>query len=739
MDKLQLNLENCYGIKKLNHTFNFSINEKSAFLIYAPNGVMKTSLANTFIDIVDGRETKDFYFPDRKTTREIKIDENSIIPEQILVVESYKEDYTSENISALLVNAKLKKEYDNIQNEIINKFKPVIDKIKKISGFVRSNPLEILLKDFNFTSSTQYDCFVEIGEKLFKNKDLPYDYSKINYKKLFTKDAETLLADSTFCEKIEEYINQYEKLISNSLIFKKQFNHNNADNVIKSLKNEGFFKAENKVVLSNSDEILDQTKFESVINEEKEKIIEKQLKAEFDSIDKLFNKKVGTRELRELINTNKDIIPELKDIKSFKQKIWYSYFLSIFDLFYEAVLSYKNNKEHINTIIKEAQEQRVTWNNVVDTFNNRFINLPFTIQIANKTDVILKSDIPSFDFVYKDNKESVIIERESLINHLSNGEKRALYLLNIIFEIEARKKNNRTTLLILDDIADSFDYKNKYAIIEYLKEIISYNNFNTLILTHNFDFYRTVGSRLGIKYNNAFFVSKYEDKIELEKGEYFNNVFSFWKKIIYKNNHINSEIFIAAIAFIRNIIECTLGDKNNYYGLLTNLLHIKNNNSSLKNTNSIICEDLIDLYNEIWKLEIDKNQLSEDLLNKKVIDLIFEEADRISTKNQNSQKIEKKIILSIAIRLKAEQYMIRVINNQTEVDKIRDKQTYNLKKMMIFDPTNINDVLINSLLENVLILTSENIHLNSFMYEPIIDMSLSELIKLYAEIKTYLT
>jgi ABC-type lipoprotein export system ATPase subunit len=53
--------------------------------------------------------------------------------------------------------------------------------------------------------------------------------------------------------------------------------------------------------------------------------------------------------------------------------------------------------------------------------------------------------------------------------------------------------------LIIDDIADSFDYKNKYAIIEYLQEIAEDKNFKMLILTHNFDFFRSIQMRLNIK------------------------------------------------------------------------------------------------------------------------------------------------------------------------------------------------------------------------------------------------
>ena len=71
--------------------------------------------------------------------------------------------------------------------------------------------------------------------------------------------------------------------------------------------------------------------------------------------------------------------------------------------------------------------------------------------------------------------------------------------MQILFEIEARKHYAEDSLLILDDIADSFDYKNKYAIIEYLADVCKDNRFKIILLTHNFDFYRTVASRLGLK------------------------------------------------------------------------------------------------------------------------------------------------------------------------------------------------------------------------------------------------
>jgi cell division protein YceG involved in septum cleavage len=45
MNKVKIHLKNCYGIKKLEYTFDFS--QKSTYSIYAANGIMKTSFAKT--------------------------------------------------------------------------------------------------------------------------------------------------------------------------------------------------------------------------------------------------------------------------------------------------------------------------------------------------------------------------------------------------------------------------------------------------------------------------------------------------------------------------------------------------------------------------------------------------------------------------------------------------------------------------------------------------------------------
>lgn len=173
--------------------------------------------------------------------------------------------------------------------------------------------------------------------------------------------------------------------------------------------------------------------------------------------------------------------------------IWY--LASIKDEFSTLLSTFDSAKKEIEEIIVKARGQETDWQSALDRFKERF-SVPFKIRIENKEDLIVaKSTSPVLVFEYQDGEDKAVVGRDNLVNYLSNGERRAFYILNIIFEIEARKKQSEKSLLIFDDIADSFDYKNKYAIIEYLKEISEDNKFLSIILTHNFDFFRTIHSR----------------------------------------------------------------------------------------------------------------------------------------------------------------------------------------------------------------------------------------------------
>ena len=96
------------------------------------------------------------------------------------------------------------------------------------------------------------------------------------------------------------------------------------------------------------------------------------------------------------------------------------------------------------------------------------------------------------------------------------------------------QKDGREKLVILDDISESFDYKNKHAIIEYISDIAEYTSsqgekvFKVILLTHNFDFYRTVASRI-TKRGNSYIAYTDGGKINFEKGQYTRNLLDIIK------------------------------------------------------------------------------------------------------------------------------------------------------------------------------------------------------------------
>ena len=167
----------------------------------------------------------------------------------------------------------------------------------------------------------------------------------------------------------------------------------------------------------------------------------------------------------------------------------------------------------------QAAAKSARWQAVVNEFNRR-LRVPFEVQIENKANFLLKDEAPNLSFKYTrgvTTQQSTILKKDDLMVSLSTGEKRALYLLHILFDLERIRQQARAGggqfLIIADDIADSFDYKNKYAIIEYLDDLGNTPSIDLLILTHNFDFYRTVKLRLGVNRSNCLIAQRDEESI----------------------------------------------------------------------------------------------------------------------------------------------------------------------------------------------------------------------------------
>jgi hypothetical protein len=121
-------------------------------------------------------------------------------------------------------------------------------------------------------------------------------------------------------------------------------------------------------------------------------------------------------------------------------------------------------REFVETVRKkeiqtEAAKQRTQWETDIRLFkfHDRFV-VPFTLEAQNRTAVMLGDDtIITLGFTYHDGKDVRDVPKSSRLEALSTVEKKALFVLNVMFEVETRIKENRETLIVVDDIADSFD------------------------------------------------------------------------------------------------------------------------------------------------------------------------------------------------------------------------------------------------------------------------------------------
>lgn len=731
MNKLNIELTNCFGIDSLKHEFDFG--KGNTFSIYARNGLMKTSFAKTFQLIQQGKKENisDAIFGEPGSAI-VQIDGQDIEKKQVFVVKSYESSYESD-ISSLLIKG-------DIQTQLKDVFKvrtKLLKALEKDSGLkIKRTSLgktvyelePTIVKDFDFNEKDILSNLMELAsyEPEIECSDIPYSV-------IFDDTVLKKIKDTKFQEGIRDFITSSDEIYSSfEYLEKGNLTLPKLKDLKKSLVKDAFFVKQNKVILSGQDAITNSEALEQHISNIETKI---QQTPAYKAIENLLNDSKGIV-LKDIIETNPEIIGflALDKLQTLKKCLWGSYIRHNSILFEELCDKYNDFSEAIDAL----EIDDTPWKKALDIFNQRF-TVPFMMNVVNLKGAIIGESVPQVEFSFKKGDTVKTIDRSKLekLDTLSQGEKRALYLLNIIFDIEQIKNTGEETLLVIDDIADSFDYKNKYAIIEYLYELAQVSNIYMLILTHNFDFYRTVASRLSVNRSNRLIADYSNDVLKLEVEYYQDKPFKNWK-----NNPKEKDIF-ALLPFVRNLIEYGVDQNISHTGedflFLTSLLHEK------QDSRRITFGDIEPLYKHYAGVTQFDASVGTDVV---VLSKLYSVCDDITT---SDTKLENKIVLSIGIRHKAEEYMIQQIHNYTgQLSWRKNKQNYRGTNVefMNFVQNNRNQTreLFNGykqfgdadkikILNEVNIMTPEHIHVNSFMYEPILDMDIVELHRLYHTIK----
>ncbi len=717
-----INIENCYGIGKIQKTF-LDFSKSNSYLLYAQNGVFKTSFAKSLTDLINNEKPKDNFYPNRESEIKIEFNGKKISKENVAVFHSYDEKFSSEDsVTTFMAKSDLKQQYDNILSELEKEKKALLKSLRDIaSGFDCEEEIKTIKNEKNKNFYEILDIYLTEIE----NSEKHYSFE---YRDIFDRSKKIKDFVNKHHDLIEQYFNKYQELLSQSKIFKHMdggdFGTNHADDLKKALENNRFFKANHSLKIAG-EEITNYQKLSDIFENEKNRILNnEELKESFDKIEKVINANKELKAFKDAISKDNTLLTELLDYDSFRKKVLFSYLKQVIQNVKSLVNLYREKKPKIEEIIKQANKDQKEWESVIEIFNQRFL-VPFKVELQNQKDILLNKDTAQFRFIFSDNNQDIMnVQKEDLQKHLSGEEKRALYILQILFEIDARKRSDKVQLLVFDDISDSFDYRNKYAIIEYLKDLQECRQFKLFVMTHNFDFYRTLESRLNIPRKQIKMIRKNDAReIIFEKGRYLK---SFIKWI---RDSEDDKDFFALIPFVRNLIEYTSfqADKDSNYIKLTSCLHIK------KDTKNIQIQDISKIFDSVFGTERKKKKIEKDN-SKLYFQAIYNIAEEIyNNKDRNHIELQNKIILSMAIRLKAEEWMLNKLNlnklnQEFKSEKNQTRELYDATKKELSDDEK-------RIIQKVLMITPENIHINSFMFEPILDTPLDHLYTCLEKVK----
>lgn len=737
MKIVNFNFENCFGIK----SFRFSVRFKnvrtsdtvdSNVVIYAPNGTMKTSFAKTLecYSKGDDKSIKDELNESKKTNFSITDENNkAIAPDVVWVGNVDKLPDTTSAITRILASKALKEELDTITFALQDEKKNLVDKLKDIS---RSSDCEQeFIKAFEeVEGDTFYKCLEKIESKIQSAEECVYNFK---YNIIFDKEGKVERFVEENKDLLEEYFNVYQKLLKGSEFFnwsrKGSFGTYQASSLQKSVSDNAFFEAKHALVLKSGKKINSVTELKKEISNRIEEVVnDPALKKMFDKIDKTIDKNIGFRDLKRILTEDQELIVELADYDTFRQKVWLAYLRSpeVNVLAKKVLARYHADKARVEEIINRARLEIYKWEGILSIFRERF-HVPFDVRIKNGHDVVLNMVAPELEFIYLSAGDDLEkkVDIPTLQKVLSRGELRAFNILHFLFEIEARKEEKKETLLILDDVADSFDYRNKYAIVEYLIDISEAGNFKSILLTHNFDFYRNVCSRLGIASVNSLMVTRDRSgMLRMVSNMYRRNFFDF----LLKKANKELKFFLCLIPFVRNLSDFMMD--NSYSEFFTSCLHVKSNTGLT--TIGCIGVKFKELLNRNFECA---EKFGNDLYKESLYNVVDNERGEAGMCERID--IENKMLVAMALRLKAEEYMLDLLKDVPGFDlsAIDKNQTYELFKK--FKEYSDDDEGI-KILRRVLVLTPEVLHVNSFMYEPLIDMSPAELYDAYDDISRLL-
>lgn len=382
MNILKVSLKNCYGIQSFDEDFDFNSSKSKAYAVYAPNGLMKTSFSKTFEMLAHGREPIEERY-NRQSICEVKSDGNLISKEVIYVLKSEIDiSVDSPAITNILVDPENKARYDELLVDLDNLKGKLIKSLQKSSKVKNAEVEKFILNDWSERDIPS--CIAKIKELSIEDDLSPYEYAAI-----FDPKAIEVLKSQEFITKASEFNERYQELFSQAgTIYQKGvFNPTKAETSFETLDKQGFFAGGHRVHLRGEPTSIDQAELNRKVQVIHASIDgDETLKKIRTNLAKNAQTQALTNLIENLSSTQVEFLLEKLQPDNqtlFRRSLWTYYIQNNTDAT-TYLESYTANKSEIERIEVAAAQAAPRWTKAVELFNDRFVDMPFTLTIANQ-------------------------------------------------------------------------------------------------------------------------------------------------------------------------------------------------------------------------------------------------------------------------------------------------------------------------------------------------------------------
>ena len=714
--------ENVFGIKKLNGANSLGrIN-----VIYAPNGTAKSSISDAIYNISKNESVHDVYDQLNTNTPSYEIDvdgqmctENTNISFNVIkysAVDEYNMD-TNLNYSNLAIS-------QNLKNQVlshINSIETSINNVKSlIEGcFPTQKNKPALLKSLAVIAETDVsDNYLFL--KLIKKLDFTIPvysltgFTEKDFVGLITEKLKNSSNEQCVRNGVSRYFQITNMLQQNSNIFTNDFKLPNLESVVEAAIKENYFcdTPERKFRIENV--VYGENEIKNFIQNQSYIIYgNQQAKEEFENVKKALS---GQKTTISILQKFPALVSELVNFNSMVKRLFMTMCDSVRNQLLAELTNIENQQQSIDNLRNNANINDNLLSDIWTRFEGRFNLKNFDLRLENEFNAVAGISFPKF-VKYKPGTNDKITDPKLL--RFSTGEIRVYNMINFILEVETYKLSQDKVVIILDDAVDSFDYKNKYGIIDYLCDLKNYTNIQLIVFTHNFDFYRSSILAFGKRFTNQYFAYRNElNEINfldtsLNQNYYLEVVhFNSWK------TNPNESKFFALIPFARTIVQ-----------LQTNATNVQKLDTYLHYDLNVENYTINDVKQNVLG-PIGANVCASFNLNDKYLKKFDEFIQNILSNQQivNEIDLDIKLAMGLYIRIFLERFLYRtcLANNISVANTNPYARTVSLMNYTL--PLFANDTVCKKNILNANLIAPAYVHVNSFMYEPIIDVEAKSLI-----------